>query len=31
MGENWTIDIDGKAYNPQEISAPHPAEAEAGR
>ncbi len=21
MGENWTIDIDGKAYNPQEISA----------
>jgi molecular chaperone DnaK len=21
MGESWTIDIDGKAYNPQEISA----------
>jgi molecular chaperone DnaK len=21
MGENWSIDIDGKAYNPQEISA----------
>ena len=21
MGTNWTVDIDGKAYNPQEISA----------
>ena len=31
MGTNWTIDIDGKAYNAQEISRPHPAEAEARR
>ena len=31
MGTSWTIDIDGKAYTAQEISAADPAEAEAGR
>ena len=31
MGTNWSIDIDGKAYNAQEISRAHPAEAEARR
>ena len=28
---SWTVDIDGKKYTAQEISRPHPAEAEAGR
>ena len=29
MGTSWNIDIDGKAFTPQEISARHPAEAQA--
>ena len=31
MGTDWTVEIDGKKYTPQEISRPHPAEAQARR
>ena len=31
MGTNWTTDIDGKKYTAQEISSPHPHEAQGRR
>jgi len=31
MGTDWSIDIDGKAYTGQEISGPHPRQAQARR
>ncbi len=31
MGENWSVDIDGTKYTPQEISGTHFAKAQARR